>query len=95
MPAITIDESRARVRPAQVQSGAVAAGSDPAQEARLRDRLDQYFAGQGMGFNAYLERRTRMERLRHLESLSDAELASRGLERGEIPRHVFRDLFDI
>lgn len=65
------------------------------QDDRIRDRLDTYFAAVGMGFNAYLERRQRMQQMRDLDALSDAELASRGLTRDRIPAHVFRDLFDL
>ena len=49
----------------------------------------------GMGFNAYLERRTRMEEMRRLSALPDAELQSLGIARADIPAHVFRDLFDL
>lgn len=65
------------------------------QEDRIRDRLDTYFSAVGMGFNAYLERRQRMQQMRDLDALSDAELAARGLTRGGIAAHVFRDLFDL
>ncbi|TMV63132.1 hypothetical protein FGG78_34575 [Thioclava sp. BHET1] len=61
----------------------------------MRDRLDRYFAELGMGVNAYLERRERMDRIRRLSAKSDAELAEMGLTRDRIPAHVFRDLFDL
>ena len=44
------------------------------RDDRIRDRLDSYFATMGMGFNAYLERRNRMEEMRRLSALPDDEL---------------------
>lgn len=59
----------------------------------VRARLDRFFAALGQGFNAYVETRSRCGQIEALESLSDAQLAARGLKRDEIPRYVFRDLF--
>ncbi|MCO6383177.1 hypothetical protein [Oceanicola sp. 502str15] len=59
----------------------------------LRARLDTFFAGIGMGLNAYMESRSRMHEINRLNALSDAALKSMGLKREDIPRHVFRDLF--
>ncbi len=65
------------------------------RDDRIRDRLDSYFATMGMGFNAYLERRNRMEEMRRLSALPDDELQALGVTRADIPAHVFRDLFDL
>lgn len=54
--------------------------------------LDQLMVEMGLGFNAYLERREAMKQLRQLESLSDAELAKRGLRRDTILDHVVQHL---
>jgi uncharacterized protein YjiS (DUF1127 family) len=68
--------------------------SSTARGARpLSDRLDSFFTSLGQGFNAYLERRSRSEEIRRLDSMSDAELAAMGISRDRIPHHVFRDLF--
>ena len=61
----------------------------------LETRLDAFLASLGQGFNAYLERRSRMDEIRSLEAKSDAELADMGLTRDRIPHHVFRDLMHI
>ena len=66
-----------------------------ATNGSIRDRLDQYFAGIGQGFNAYLESRSRMDQIERLQAKTEDELASMGLTREGIPRHVFRDLFHI
>lgn len=63
--------------------------------SHLRVRIDSFFATVGMGFNAYIERRSRMDQIQRLDAKSDAELAEMGLTRDGIPRHVFRDLFYI
>lgn len=69
------------------------AGDKPAQDSWLREQFDRYFAAIGQGFNAYLERRSRLDRVRALSAKSDAELAKLGIKRDEIVSHVFRDLF--
>lgn len=58
---------------------------------RLRAQADRFFATLGQGFNAYIERRSRRAQIEHLDSLSDAELAERGINRDQIVQHVFRD----
>ena len=58
----------------------------------LPQRIDQFFAGLGQGFNAYIERRSRMDEIEALSALSDEELLKRGIRRDEIPRYVFRDI---
>ena len=59
---------------------------------RLRQRIDQFFAGLGQGFNAYIERRSRMDEIEALNALSDEDLLKRGIRRDDIPRYVFRDI---
>lgn len=41
----------------------------------------------------YGERHPRMIEVRRLQALSDNELAARGLTRGQIVAHVFRDIY--
>lgn len=60
---------------------------------RLKATLDTFFAGLGQGFNAYLASGPKFEEIERLYALSDEELAEMGLDRDDIPRHVFRDLF--
>ncbi len=57
----------------------------------LRAQIDRVFASIGQGFNAYLEARSRSGEIEFLCSLSDAELAERGISRDRIVHHVFRD----
>ena len=57
----------------------------------LRAQMDRLFANIGQGFNAYLEARSRSGEIEFLNSLSDAELAERGISRDRIVHHVFRD----
>jgi len=61
----------------------------------FRARIDNFFAGLGQGFNAYVESRSRINQIHKLNALSDAELEKRGIKRDEIPAYVFRDLFYI
>ena len=65
------------------------------RDRRRRGRLDDFFTGLGQGFNAYLERRSRIGEINRLHALSDAELAKLGIARDRIPHHVFRDLFHV
>lgn len=60
--------------------------------ASTRAQLDAFLSAFGQGFNAYLERRSRLDRIRALNAKSDAELAQMGLTRDQIPQHVFRDI---
>jgi hypothetical protein len=62
------------------------------EENRLRTRIDALFLGLGQGFNAYLERKSRLHEIEALNAKTDAELQAMGLRRDDIPRHVFRDL---
>jgi uncharacterized protein YjiS (DUF1127 family) len=64
-------------------------------DRRLRERLDRFFAGLGQGFNAYLERRSRVGEINRLNAMSDAELKAMGISRERIPHYVFRDLMHI
>lgn len=58
----------------------------------LRARFGSFFAGLGQSFNAYVERRSRIDQIQALDAKSDQELAELGLQRADIPRYVFRDL---
>lgn len=58
------------------------------------------FVAFGHGFMAWMERiavaNSRIDEIRHLQSLSDAELAKRGInDREEIVYHVFADRIGI
>ncbi|MGC9417425.1 MAG: DUF1127 domain-containing protein [Rhodovulum sp.] len=59
----------------------------------MSERLDLFFAGLGLGVNAYTLRRSRMREIQALNACSDAQLARMGLTRDDIPGYVFRDLF--
>ena len=59
----------------------------------MSERLDLFFAGLGLGVNAYTLRRSRMREIQALNACSDAQLARMGLTRDGIPGYVFRDLF--
>lgn len=54
-------------------------------------RVDRYLAGQGFGFNPYLESRARIAEVERLYRMSDADLAGIGLSRDDILPHVFAD----
>ena len=62
------------------------------QKVAMQSRLDLFLAEQGMGFNAYIERRVRLHDALALNALSDAELAYMGLSRRGIPAFVFAEL---
>jgi len=59
---------------------------------QIRRGLDDFLASVGQGFNAYIEKRSRVPQIAELDAKSDEELAKMGLRRDEIPRYVFRDL---
>lgn len=61
----------------------------------IRARIDAFFASLGQGVNAYMESRSRADRIHALNAKTDAELAEMGIRREEIPAYVFRDLFYI
>lgn len=58
----------------------------------IRQRIDAAFARLGQGVNAYVEARSRRDRIEALEAKSDADLARMGLTRDQIVAHVFRDV---
>lgn len=60
----------------------------------MSERLDAFFTGLGLGFNAYSLRQSRMREIQNLNACSDAQLARMGITRDDIPRYVFRDLFN-
>ncbi len=62
-----------------------------AQDA-ISAQVDMFLANMGQGFNAYLERRGRIEEIARLNAKSDADLAALGVQRDGIARHVFRDM---
>lgn len=62
---------------------------------QLRNALDLFLASAGQGFNAYIEKRARMAEMARLDAKSDEELSRMGLQRDDIPRHVFRDLIGV
>lgn len=60
----------------------------------MAQRLDLFFAGLGLGVNPYMLRQSRMREIQALNACTDRQLAQLGLTRDDIPRYVFRDLFD-
>ncbi|MDH3265184.1 MAG: hypothetical protein OEM24_14455 [Paracoccaceae bacterium] len=64
------------------------------RERTLLARVDRHLLALGLGFNPYLERRARIDELRRLDRLSDAELARRGLTREGLVAHVFAAALD-
>lgn len=69
--------------------------TDQTLSPRLRQRIDLFLAGLGQGFNAYLEKRSRIDEITALNALSDEDLLKRGIRRDDIPRHVFRDIMGL
>ena len=59
--------------------------------ASLRQSVDVMLSRLSDRLEAYANRRARRAEIEYLESLGDAELAARGIERDDIVRHVFRD----
>lgn len=59
----------------------------------LKERIDTYFVGLGLGMNTHLLCEERRDILLWLNAQSDRDLAAMGLSRSEIPAHVFADLF--
>ena len=59
----------------------------------LTERVDAYFLAMGLGVNTATLKRERYDILCWLNAKSDAELASLGTSRKEIPGFVFGDLF--
>ena len=67
----------------------------PFTTSQLRARVDAVLTGIGQGFNAYIERESRMAQMQALNAKTDEELKAMGLTRDAIPRHVFCDIFYI
>lgn len=57
--------------------------------------MGRFFQGIGQGMVAYAERRARIDQINRLNAKTDEELKAMGLTRGEIARHVYRDIFFI
>jgi len=57
--------------------------------------LGRVFRAIGTALITLTEANARVRRAEELQSLSDAELAKRGLKREDIARHVFGDMFYI
>ncbi|SEM96062.1 hypothetical protein SAMN04488003_10733 [Loktanella fryxellensis] len=68
---------------------------DTPTDFAIRAQIDAFFATIGQGFNAYMVRASRVDRIKALEALSDAELAHKGIARDRIVHHVFRDLMAV
>ena len=66
---------------------------DPNRPLRLAAPLAGFFTilANAVAFSSGAQERH--DRVRRLETLSDAELAARGLTRDDIVRHVFADVF--
>lgn len=58
-----------------------------------RPLLGRMLSALGQAMIAHMERHSRLEQIRRLQALTDAELAAKGLRREDIPRYVFRDVF--
>ncbi len=58
-------------------------------------RLRNFGEALKRGFISYAERRSRLDRINHLNAMTDAELATLGVKRDRIVHHVYRDLFYI
>lgn len=59
------------------------------------DKRGGFFQAFAAGMVAYMERRSRSEKIAALQAKSDAELTKMGISRDQIPAYVFRDLFYI
>ena len=62
---------------------------------RLSAGFDALFCTLGLGLGPADLRGARLARAVHLDALPDAALKQMGIARDDIPRIVFRDLFDI
>lgn len=60
--------------------------------AQWRRDLDLFLVERAAGMNGYLLARQRLASVAHLQSLSESELASMGLSRGDISSFVFEDI---
>lgn len=61
----------------------------------LRQKIDLFFTGLGLGVNPYGLQRARMQQIVTLEMKSDDQLARMGLTRDDILPHVFRDILTV
>ncbi len=61
--------------------------------AGIRHAFETFKNALGKALISYGNRRSRVDQIQRLEALTDAELAEMGLQREEITRYVFRDLF--
>ncbi|GAB5377236.1 MAG: hypothetical protein AcusKO_36980 [Acuticoccus sp.] len=61
--------------------------------ARLNGWLNGLAVGAGLGVQAHLDARARMDRLATLNRSPDGELDRLGIARNEIARHVFTDVW--
>ena len=55
-------------------------------------RAHGFFAWLGEGLNAYMDARSRQDKIAALQAKSDEELAQMGISRDRIVQHVFRDM---
>ena len=60
-----------------------------------RARANGFFAWLGEGLNAYMDARSRQDKIAALEAKTDEELAQMGISRDRIVQHVFRDLISV
>lgn len=66
---------------------------NPAQSVSVLTLLAAPFTAIGRGLIRLAETNSRAKEVRFLKSLSDAELANRGIMREDIVRHVYNDTF--
>lgn len=59
----------------------------------LLDTVAGFFASLWTSAREQAKMEARLRQMRHLESLSDAELAKRGISRDRIAHYVFRDIY--
>jgi len=67
--------------------------SENASHSQSRGLLSRIGDNFVRAFNVASEAKGRIARVEALQSLSDEQLAAKGLRREDIARHVFRDLF--
>ncbi len=56
-------------------------------------RIAGGFASLGRALVATAETHSRIEQVKRLDAMSDAELKARGIRRDQIVHHVFRDIY--
>lgn len=62
--------------------------SNSSRKLGVFGRIGQFFADAA-------ENAPRVQQVRHLQSLTDAQLAAKGMRREDIVRHVYRDVLYI